>query len=238
MLPVLIFIHGGHFTEGASEKYLPDFFMDEDVVLVTPNYRLGVLGFLNTGDGVVRGNMGLKDQSLALRWVAANIEAFGGDPKRVTLSGESAGSSCVHNHVLSPMSRGLFQRAISMSGTALASWARMRNPKEQAVRFAKRAKCPTADTKEMVRCLRKLPSQDLIALEGDMLEYPRNPMTLFVPTVETVKDERTFLGEQPEEVLKSGDFNKVPFLTGVNSHEGLIASARKSILYYFVSVFH
>lgn len=81
--------------------------MDHDVVLVTFNYRLGVFGFLSSGDENAPGNAGLKDQLLALKWVQSNIEAFGGDPARVTIYGESAGAAAVHYHVLSPESEGI-----------------------------------------------------------------------------------------------------------------------------------
>ena len=110
----MIFIHGGLFATLSSQSFAPDYFMDENVVLVTINYRLGSfgnseipcfvinakippdnsyfdVGFLSTGDDVVRGNMGLKDQSLAIRWVNENIEAFGGNRNRITIFGQSAG---------------------------------------------------------------------------------------------------------------------------------------------------
>ncbi|CAG7728483.1 unnamed protein product, partial [Allacma fusca] len=93
LLPVMVFIHGGAFQEGTGSIYKPDYLMDEDVVYVNPNYRLGVLGFLNTGDTVIRGNMGLKDQALALRWIKDNIQAFGGDPNNITIFGQSAGGA-------------------------------------------------------------------------------------------------------------------------------------------------
>ena len=80
--------------------------MDKDVVMVAMNYRLGIFGFLSTGDAEASGNFGLKDQSLALRWVQNNIKAFGGDPKRVTLFGQSAGGVSVNFHVLSDASAG------------------------------------------------------------------------------------------------------------------------------------
>ena len=81
--------------------------MSRDIVLVMVSYRLGVLGFLSTADTVVAGNMGLKDQTMAMRWTKENIYDFGGDPNRVTIHGHSAGSACVHLHTMSPLSKGV-----------------------------------------------------------------------------------------------------------------------------------
>ena len=121
-LPVMVFIHDGGFTmgRGDADVYGPQYFMDEDVVLVTFNYRLGALGFFTTHDGHASGNYGLLDQVLLLRWVQDNIAAFGGDPGSVTIFGESAGASSVSILVLSPLTRGLLHHAISQSGTAVA----------------------------------------------------------------------------------------------------------------------
>ena len=84
--------------------------MDRNVVVVTINYRLGPLGFLSMGTEEVPGNAGLRDQSLALKWVNQNIAKFGGNPDLVTIFGESAGALSVSLHLLSPLSEGLFQR--------------------------------------------------------------------------------------------------------------------------------
>lgn len=86
---------------GGSNYMGPLYLMQEDMVLVTINYRLASLGFLNTGDGLVGGNMGMKDQVLALRFVQKEIANFGGDPNNVILWGESAGAAAVHFHILS-----------------------------------------------------------------------------------------------------------------------------------------
>ena len=106
--------------------YGPDFLITEDVVVVTINYRLGVLGFLSLEDPSldVPGNAGFKDQVLALKWVQNNISKFGGDPNNVTIFGESAGGAAIHLLVLSPMTKGLFHKAIAQSGCALNPWAR------------------------------------------------------------------------------------------------------------------
>lgn len=94
----------------------------ENVILVTVNYRLGVLGFLSTEDEVIPGNFGLKDQAEALRWVQTNIAAFRGDPTKVTITGFSAGGASVHLHYLSKISDALFTNGISHSGVAINPW--------------------------------------------------------------------------------------------------------------------
>lgn len=119
-LPVLILVHGGGFTissghsKGLNGRYLA---AKECIVVVSINYRLGILGFMNLGTPEAPGNVGLLDQRLAMKWVRENIDAFGGDPFSVTVGGNSAGAMSIHAHILSPGSRGLFKRAIMMSGS-------------------------------------------------------------------------------------------------------------------------
>lgn len=144
---MLVFLHGGGWSagHGGISLYGPDNFLEHDVVLVTGNYRLGALGFLSTEDKECAGNFGLKDQSMMLTWVRMNIDKFGGDSSSVTIFGNSAGelkpfflriSICILNrrafvvlgaasvnyHMISPMSKGLFDRAISQSGTLMNVW--------------------------------------------------------------------------------------------------------------------
>ncbi|XP_049947772.1 acetylcholinesterase-like [Schistocerca serialis cubense] len=101
---VMVWIHGGCFTGTSGDSAIPNYYVDQDIVFVSINYRLGLLGFLSTGDEVVPGNMGLKDQTEALRWVQRNIAVFGGDPEKVTIFGQSAGGASIHYHVVSPLS--------------------------------------------------------------------------------------------------------------------------------------
>ncbi|KAF0738975.1 Carboxylic ester hydrolase, partial [Aphis craccivora] len=125
LLPVMVWIPGGGFSSGHGgfSLYGPQYLLDKDVVVASFNYRIGPLGFLSTEDDVLPGNYGMKDQVLALEWVKSNIEKFGGDPNKVTIFGESAGSVSVGLHLLSPMSKGLFHKAILESGTPLCRWA-------------------------------------------------------------------------------------------------------------------
>ncbi|NXE19870.1 SASB hydrolase, partial [Ardeotis kori] len=119
-LPVFVWIHGGGLYFGAASSYdgsaLAAF---DNVVVVTIQYRLGILGYFSTSDKHARGNWGYLDQVAALRWIQENIIRFGGDPGSVTIVGESAGGISVSALVLSPLAKGLFHKAISESGTAI-----------------------------------------------------------------------------------------------------------------------
>lgn len=122
-----MWIHGGGFVCGSSSIifYGPDLVVEKDVIFASFNYRLGVFGFLSLKDPKVGipGNAGLKDQTMALKWIKENISHFGGDPNNITIAGESAGGASVHYHMISELSKGLFKRVISLSGSALNPWA-------------------------------------------------------------------------------------------------------------------
>ncbi|PIO65790.1 Carboxylesterase [Teladorsagia circumcincta] len=132
---VMVWIHGGGFSIHSSSNYgdttIARNLCAKDVVVVSINYRLGPLGFFTTGDDVCKGNMGLWDQTLALRWVHDNIEAFGGDPGNVTVFGQSAGGASADLLAISPHSRGLFHRVIPMAGCGECDFA-MRTSEAQA----------------------------------------------------------------------------------------------------------
>lgn len=157
-LPVLFWIHGGGFQFGNGNAFLygPDYLITEDIVIVTFNYRLGALGFLNTGTPDAPGNAGLKDQVLALKWVRDNIKYFGGDPEEITIAGQSAGSASVHYLLMSPLTKGLFKRAIAQSGVALNPWAITDIPHQRAFMLGKALNYQTNDTEKLVRKLNKL----------------------------------------------------------------------------------
>lgn len=117
-LPVIVYIFGGAFVRGNGiDQGGSQSLMDREVVLVNFNYRVGALGFLALSSKEISLNAGMKDQVLALKWISQNIASFGGDPKRVTLAGMSAGGISATAHMISPMSRGLFHGVYSLSGS-------------------------------------------------------------------------------------------------------------------------
>nr|AAS15642.1 carboxylesterase [Aphis gossypii]AAS15644.1 carboxylesterase [Aphis gossypii] len=221
-LAVMIFIHGGAFNygSGSMNEYSPDYFIDESVIVVTINYRLNALGFLNLDIDECPGNVGLKDQLFAIKWVKANIAAFGGDVNNITIFGESAGSASVHYHTISPQSRGLFQKAIMQSGSAFNPWAFTENHKASAYKLAKNLGCLSNDPKEILKYLKNVSAIDLVKEtefkdETDFMDYK------FVPSIESDVISNPFLPAHPK-TLATSTF-PVPVIIGVNNMEGIVA---------------
>ncbi|KAJ8971743.1 hypothetical protein NQ314_000556, partial [Rhamnusium bicolor] len=223
-LDVVIHIHGGGFMFGSGHDFLdPKYVMDRDIILVTINYRLGVLGFLSTGDEVLPGNNGLKDQITALKWIQQNIASFGGNPNSVTLTGFSAGGVSVHLHYISPLSKGLFHRGMSMSGVATNDWAIEENPLEYAKNLANLVGCPISNTKSLVECLKTRPASLLVEKTKDLYKYPPTPVCLLKPVIEK-KSEHSFLFEHPYKSLVEKNVLDVPWITSVTRDDGMIIS--------------
>ncbi|KAL3287467.1 hypothetical protein HHI36_001938 [Cryptolaemus montrouzieri] len=221
-LPVVVHIHGGAFMLGSPKMMaLPEYMMDKDVVYVTMNYRVGILGFLSTEDGVVSGNMGLKDQSMALKWIKDNIKEFGGNSDSITITGLSAGGASVHYHYLSPLSRDLFSRGLSMSGTALQPWALTENPLEKAKFVARNVSCETDSTEKMISCMRSKSYKDLIVgIAGLFVLISAIPCTPFGPVIEKGSD-NPFIDDHPYKILKEGKVYDVPWINTNVQDEGI-----------------
>ncbi|CAH0550117.1 unnamed protein product [Brassicogethes aeneus] len=221
--PVMVFIHGGGFVYGNNkgEIYGPQFLLIEDIVLVVVNYRIGVFGFLALEDQSlgISGNAGLKDQVMALKWVQRNIRHFGGDPNNVTLFGQSAGSASTHLHMLSPLSKGLFHKAICQSGVALNLWAKG-FPNAKVI--ARDLGYKETDEKSIFEKL-KMESVRKIVNAQYKIDEDLNPdqQRPYCPIIEHPSDE-AFLSEDPVEIIKSGRYNKVPFMIGYTSKEGIL----------------
>ncbi|XP_050302768.1 juvenile hormone esterase-like [Anthonomus grandis grandis] len=214
-LPVMFWIYGGDFITGNSSKnyYGPDFLIEKDVVLVTFNYRLGPFGFIATGDAILPGNYGLKDQNLALQWVRENIAYFGGDPNKVTIFGQSAGSASVSFHLLSKKSSGLFRAAIMESGSALDMWAINRDPKSYALKLASDAGYDGSNvTTEVKEFLKRKSVSDIVEVtDWIKLNWP----------VKEVEHADAFIQDLNYELFKNGNFNRVPTIIGMCSQESL-----------------
>ncbi|CAH1394617.1 unnamed protein product [Nezara viridula] len=224
LLDVLAFIHGGAFMIGKSGYHGPSILLERDIVLVTFNYRLGPLGFLSTEDSVVPGNNALKDQVLALQWIQKNIAAFGGNPNSVTLAGQSAGGGSCHYHVLSPLSKGLFHKAICMSGVALNPWAVADNLKEKTMIIATDLGCPTNNSLIMIECLRNRPAEHIVSIINKFVYWgDMYPLMFFGPVIEQ-PSATAFISDSPVNIIKDKKGSDVPLIFSFTHDEGLAAA--------------
>lgn len=237
LLPVMVWIHGGGFSLGSgnSKKYGPDFLVSEGIVVVTINYRLGIFGFLNEGISDAPGNVGLKDQLMALRWIKNEIHRFGGNPHMVTISGQSAGGASVHFHLLSPLSKGLFHRAIIQSGTILSEWAFDESDHyDKGSRLSKHLGCPETDNKTtIVACLRTFNASfladkqmTLVNYSDPLNDYINGTQLAFYPTLEDkIPGEEQFVTKLPKDSVDSDYLNSIPIVIGNVKDEGIVALA-------------
>ncbi|XP_059118673.1 carboxylesterase 1E-like isoform X1 [Peromyscus eremicus] len=221
-LPVMVWIHGGGLIVGGASTYDGlALSAHENLVVVAIQYRLGIWGFLSTGDEHSRGNWGHLDQVAALRWIQNNIANFGGDPGSVTIFGESAGSESVSVLVLSPLAKNLFHRAISESGVVFTSGLFMENTTSLTEKVAAIAGCKTTTSAVIVHCLRQKTEDELLEVMQKMnffkLDVQRN-IKKHYPFTPTVLD-GVLLPKAPEEILAEKSVNTVPFLVGINKQE-------------------
>jgi para-nitrobenzyl esterase len=205
--PVMVWIHGGAYTSGAGAIYQGEDLARKGVVVVTVNYRLGVFGFLahpeltKESPNHSSGDYAFLDQIAALKWVQKNVAAFGGDPARVTIFGESAGSWSVNNLVATPLSKGLFQRAIGESGGQFTITRTLAEAEQAGAKFAESAGATS------LSALRAMPAAAVNSANGfqtaatvDGWVFPQDVMSIF----------------------KAGKQNDVPVIIGSNANEGSI----------------
>lgn len=231
-LPVMVFIHGGGYKSGSGNdsRYGPDFLVDHGVILVTLNYRLEALGFLCLDTEEVPGNAGLKDQVAAFKWVKENIRNFGGDSENVTIFGESAGGASTVYHLLSPLSKGLFKKAISMSGVPSCDWSLPYKPRQRAFTLGKQLGLQTDDPKELLEFLQNLPVEKIVGTDPTILTLEEHQskniikMYHFTPVIENNFGKENFITESPFEILKKGKFNDADLFIGHTDEESLIAA--------------
>ena len=219
-LPVLVWLHGGSFMNGSGSvgAYDGAAFARDGVVCVTINYRLSAEGFLYLGDGTA--NLGLLDQLAALRWVQANIAAFGGDPGRVTVAGESAGAMSVTTLLSMPLSVGLFAQAIAQSGAAAHTLS------EDEGRMVGGYLAETLGVPAERDAMKKVPLDEFIRTASDLVvevqtapdpvKWGQLALSLlpFAPTVDGA-----VLPRAPLAAIAAGQGSNVPLLIGSNRDE-------------------
>jgi para-nitrobenzyl esterase len=243
-LPVMVWIHGGGFVGGSGSRPEVDGtqFAKHDIVLVTFNYRLGRLGFFafpaltQEHPKELKANYGYMDQVAALQWVRDNIAAFGGDPKNVTIFGESAGGVSVHTMLTSPLSRGLFHKAIIQSGggrdgvltgrTMQKDLPNELSAESIGVNFAKRHNIDGTDAAALAK-LRALSIADIVD-GGQETAGPNGPQTYGGP----IMDGR-LTAETPQRAYESKKQMRVPLMIGANSADfvGFISADSKEALF-------
>ncbi|KAG5667650.1 hypothetical protein PVAND_015624 [Polypedilum vanderplanki] len=232
LYPVLVYIHGGGYQVGSSSPnflYNPCYFLQKEIIFVSFNYRVGALGFLSLDDPSVDvpGNAGLKDQRMALKWIKENIKNFGGDPDNITLFGTSAGGASVHYHLISEKSKGLFHRAIAMSGTSLnMNWAH--HPRRNyAERIAKLCGYEgDGSDKSVLEFLENADFEKIMEKAESILtneeKYEEQMIVTVSPVVEPYITEHTFIDKSPILMAREAWSKDIDVIFGGTSNEGLL----------------
>lgn len=215
--PVIVWLHPGSLAMGSGSDYDGQHLARQaNAIVVTINYRLAALGFLSSAESqqeAATANYGLQDQQLALKWVQSHIAAFGGDPGRVTLMGQSAGaiSGCIH--MVSPLSAGLFHRAILQSGPCVRIGGQTAaQARTQGDVLATQLNCPSGPGQ--LACLRGKSVQELLAVAPDGLDALRTPNP-WLPVIDG-----TLIPRKVTDMVRDGEVHPVPVLVGVTADEG------------------
>jgi para-nitrobenzyl esterase len=222
-LPVMVFYHGGAFVFGQGSLYNPtQMAMEGDTIVVTINYRLGILGYLADAalDAVspnnASGNYGLRDQQFALKWVQQNISAFGGNPRNVTIFGESAGGFSVCANIVSPAAKGLFQAAITESGPCATPLPSKAAAEAGGAQIVSALDCADATAAATVACLRGLSIAQILAVQNAVTgANSLASLFAFFPDVDGV-----VIPQEPITAIALGEYNHVPVIEGTNHDEG------------------
>ncbi|CAH1800626.1 unnamed protein product [Owenia fusiformis] len=212
---VMVWVFGGGFYSGSSSLSVYDgkaLAAHADVVVVSMNYRVGSFGFFSTGDDRSKGNFGLHDVLLSLKWINTNIGSFGGDKDSVTLFGESAGAATIGYMLMADEADPLFKRAILQSASPDSRWSYMteEQAKERSQLFASAMTCK--DNANLMECLRTKDADEIYAKDyvtGNFFEFP------WVPN----KDGE-LVEDNPRNLIKEGKFQKKDIIAGVNTDEG------------------
>lgn len=231
--PVIVFLYNEHFKNSynKTKDYAPDFFIEEDVVIVTISHRLAVFGFLSLEDDILQGNGGLKDIVSGLHWIRNNIDRFGGDPNRITLMGAQGGAAAV-DLLIHSEARHLFHSAILQSGTSLFSMYLQEGARERAFKLAELLDRGTGNSNTLMKDLNGIPPGDLLAkaLNTISKDYNREQQRGLLPFGPIV--ERDGLIKRYPESSQKID---LPVMIGFNSREGLETSLEFLIEHRYLS---
>lgn len=228
-LPVIVFLYNELFkvSYNATKDYGPDFIMNENVILVTINYRLSVLGFVSFEDELLPGNNGIRDVLLALKWIKENINSFGGDPSRITLIGNSGGAAIVDILLRSPKAKGLFSAAILQSSSSFDPLYFEENPKERAISLTKALEDKATTSASFIERLSdisayKIGDHEHLVVDADVPRAIQRGTVPFGPVIEIEHDD-AIITELPE---NNPIDIKVPVMIGFNSRHSIEANAR------------
>ncbi|CAH2230331.1 jg12314 [Pararge aegeria aegeria] len=218
-LPVVVYVHGGLYQFGYGTIRTPIHMVkSKKLIVVNFNYRVGAHGLLCLGTKDVPGNAGMKDQVALLRWVHNNIAQFGGNPNDVTINGCSAGGSSVDLMMLSKITRGLFHKVIPESGSNTASFSIQLDPIANAKMILKELNVHVEDFHALENFYKTAPYEMLYKVD---VRQRIDTSTVFAPCIERDIGEEMFLDDHPVNILKSGDYPKLPMLYGITEMEGI-----------------
>lgn len=230
-LPVLLWIHGGGYRYGSASQYGAEPLIQEKIIFVPIQFRLGTLGILGDGTKEFDGNVAMFDMHAALQWVKEYISFFGGDPKQIKVIGHGSGASAAMYLSTSPMGRSSINGVVAMSGSALSQYSHDENATTSTEEIANAHKCPHKNEVELLSCLRNKSVDEIVKrdseiqvgrlMERNMIKA-MNGMVSFSPGIESKDDQRGLPGiitEKPEESLKKEAEIKIPLLIGNTKHE-------------------
>lgn len=230
-LPVLLWIHGGGYRYGSASQYGAEPLIQEKIIFVPIQYRLGTLGILGDGTKDFDGNVAMFDMHSALQWVKEYISFFGGDPKQIKVIGHGSGASAAMYLSTSPMGRSSINGVIAMSGSSLSQYSYDENTTSSTEEIASAHKCPHENEVELLNCLRnksidEIVNQDSEIQVGRLMERKMikamTGMLSFSPGIESKDDQRGLPGiitEKPEDSIKKEAEIKIPLLIGNTKHE-------------------
>jgi carboxylesterase type B len=246
-LPVFLWIHGGGYRYGSANQYEAYPIIQNDVVFVPIQYRLGTLGLLGDGTKEFGGNVALFDMHAALRWVKEYIHFFGGDPEQIKIMGHGSGASGAMYLSQSPIGRSLLNGVVAMSGSSLSQYSYDEEPTQSIKEIGEINDCPYNNDTSLIKCMQSKSVEDIVKrdskvqterLIGQHIIKAMSGMLSFSPNLESQDDQRGLPGviiEKPEDFLKKPNDIKMPLLIGMTEHETANGIDQKEIENIFKS---